>query len=85
MDVINPANEETISSIQLGTEEDVNHAVDAAHTAFLSWSKVPSKERASYLYRIADKLEERRDQFVHMLTEENGRPSMPQRERSTCH
>ena len=72
-DVINPANEETISSIPLGTEDDVNHAVDAAHTAFLSWSKVPSKERASYLYKIADKLEERRDQFVHMLTDENGK------------
>ncbi|PFG03679.1 aldehyde dehydrogenase [Bacillus sp. es.034] len=72
-DVINPANEETISSIPLGTEDDVNHAVDAAHTAFLSWSKVPSKERASYLYKIADKLEERRDQFVQMLTDENGK------------
>ena len=73
MDVINPANEEMISSIQLGTEEDVNQAVDVAHTAFLSWNKVPSKERASYLYKIADKLEERRDQFVEMLTEENGK------------
>ncbi|MGG3915238.1 aldehyde dehydrogenase [Rossellomorea vietnamensis] len=72
-DVINPANEETISSIPLGTEDDVNHAVDAAHTAFLSWSKVPSKERASYLYKVADKLEERRDQFVQMLTDENGK------------
>ncbi|UTE78199.1 aldehyde dehydrogenase [Rossellomorea sp. KS-H15a] len=72
-DVINPANEETISSIPLGTEDDVNHAVDVAHTAFLSWSKVPSKERASYLYKIAYKLEERRDQFVQMLTDENGK------------
>ncbi|WP_082386247.1 aldehyde dehydrogenase [Rossellomorea vietnamensis] len=73
MDVINPANEETISSIPLGTEEDVNQAIESAHTAFLSWSKVPSKERASYLYKIADKLEERKEQFVQMLTEENGK------------
>ncbi|WRP07097.1 aldehyde dehydrogenase [Rossellomorea aquimaris] len=73
LDVINPANEETISSIQMGTEEDVNHAIDAAHSAFLSWEKVPSKERASYLYKIADKLEERKEQFVQMLTEENGK------------
>ncbi|MFI8576175.1 aldehyde dehydrogenase [Rossellomorea aquimaris] len=73
LDVINPANEETISSIQMGTEEDVNHAIEVAHSAFLSWEKVPSKERASYLYKIADKLEERKDQFVQMLTEENGK------------
>ena len=73
MDVINPANEETISSIPLGTEEDVNQAIESAHTAYLSWEKVPSKERASYLYKIADKLEERKDQFVQMLTEENGK------------
>jgi lactaldehyde dehydrogenase / glycolaldehyde dehydrogenase len=73
MDVINPANEEAISSIQLGTEEDVNQAIESAHTAFLSWNKVPSKERASYLYKIADKLAEQKEKFVQLLTEENGK------------
>ncbi len=73
LEVINPATEETISSIQNGTEEDVNNAIEAAHSAFLSWEKVPSKERASYLHKIADKLKERRDHFVQLLTEENGK------------
>ncbi|WP_064094256.1 aldehyde dehydrogenase [Rossellomorea aquimaris] len=73
LDVINPATEETISSIQKASEEDVNRAIEAAHSAFKNWEKVPSKERAAYLYKIADKLEERRDSFVQMLTEENGK------------
>ncbi|MCA1056000.1 aldehyde dehydrogenase [Rossellomorea aquimaris] len=73
MDVINPATEEVISKIQKGSEEDVNRAIEAAHAAFISWEKVPSKERASYLYKIADKLEERRESFIQLLTEENGK------------
>ncbi|WP_216663196.1 aldehyde dehydrogenase [Bacillus haikouensis] len=73
IDVINPATEEIISTIRKAVEEDVKTAVDAAHQAFLTWEKVPSKERASYLYKIADKLEVNRDRFVRMLTEENGK------------
>lgn len=72
-DVINPATEEVISKVPKGTEEDVDQAIDAAHKAFLSWEKVPSTERASYLHKMADKLEERKEQFVEMLTEENGK------------
>ena len=56
MDVINPANEETISSIPMGTEEDVNHAIECCPYGFPFVEKVPSKERASYLYKIADKI-----------------------------
>lgn len=73
LDVLNPATEEVVSKIQNGSEEDVNRAIEAAHSAFLTWEKVPSKERASYLHKIADKLEERRDEFVQLLTMENGK------------
>ena len=39
------------------TEEDVNLAVEAAHEAFKSWSKLPAPERSSILMRFADLLE----------------------------
>ena len=38
LNVINPANEEIISEISLGSEEDVNKAVAAAKKAFLTFS-----------------------------------------------
>ena len=37
----------------LGTQEDVDMAVDAASKAFESWSKLPGHVRARHMYSIA--------------------------------
>jgi aldehyde dehydrogenase (NAD+) len=43
--VINPATEEPIATISLGTQADVNQAVAAAQRAFESYSKTQTIER----------------------------------------
>ena len=53
-DTINPATEEKISSIAEANYKDVDLAVKSARTAYdKTWSKMPAKERAKYIFRIA--------------------------------
>jgi aldehyde dehydrogenase (NAD+) len=39
LDVINPATEESVGQISVGSEQDVNNAVTAARQAFKSFSE----------------------------------------------
>ncbi|MGB8002069.1 MAG: aldehyde dehydrogenase, partial [Anaerobacillus sp.] len=73
VDVINPATEEMISRIPKSDEKDVQRAIEAAKASQRDWEKKPSIERAEYLYKIADKVEEKKETFINMLTEENGK------------
>ena len=59
-DTINPATEEKIASIAEANEKDVDTAVKAAKTAYdKTWSKMPAKERAKYIFRIARLIQEK--------------------------
>ncbi|MDO6655862.1 aldehyde dehydrogenase [Anaerobacillus sp. 1_MG-2023] len=73
LEVINPATEEVISRIPKSDENDVQRAIEAAKASQREWEKKPSIERAEYLYKIADKVEEKKEAFINMLTEENGK------------
>jgi aldehyde dehydrogenase (NAD+) len=58
-ETINPANEEVISEIAHGNEEDIDRAVKAARKAYTEvWSVMPASERAKYIYRIARLMQE---------------------------
>ncbi|MBM7649691.1 aldehyde dehydrogenase (NAD+) [Bacillus ectoiniformans] len=71
----NPANiEETIVIAPNSTEEDADHAVEAAHEAFQSWSKVPAITRGKYLYQFAEVLEMHKEEVAELLTMEQGKP-----------
>ena len=54
LDVLNPATEESIGSIALGSSEDVNAAVEAAKNAFAGFSTTKKEERVSYLAKIIE-------------------------------
>ncbi|MFC7392231.1 aldehyde dehydrogenase family protein [Scopulibacillus cellulosilyticus] len=75
-DVINPANGEVIAQAAEGTIDDAKDAVNAAKEAFESgvWSELPAVERASYLLKIADKIDERHDELTKLETMDNGKP-----------
>ncbi|XP_045469242.1 cytosolic 10-formyltetrahydrofolate dehydrogenase [Harmonia axyridis] len=63
---INPANEETICEVQCGSVEDVDKAVKAAKKAFESgeWSKISARERGNMLYRLADLMQQHREELA---------------------
>ncbi|HRH01403.1 MAG TPA: aldehyde dehydrogenase family protein [Bacteroidia bacterium] len=71
---INPATEQVISSIAEANEKDVNKAVKAARDAYNKvWSKMPAKERAKYIYRIARTIQERAREFAVIETMDGGK------------
>ncbi|MBM7702129.1 aldehyde dehydrogenase [Metabacillus iocasae] len=73
IDVMNPSTEEVISRIPDGTEEDANKAIDAAYEAQKEWRKIPAVERGKVVRRIGDELNNRRDTFIELLMEEQGK------------
>ncbi|MBX9975690.1 aldehyde dehydrogenase family protein [Cytobacillus firmus] len=74
--IINPANGTIIAEAPSGNEEDAKMAIDAARRAFDSriWSDLSAFERASYLYKIADKIEENAIELSKLETENTGKP-----------
>lgn len=74
MEVINPATEEVIGHISLGTEEDLDRAVKAACAAFPSFSQTTKEYRIELLEKIADEYEKRKDDLIKVITEELGSP-----------
>jgi aldehyde dehydrogenase (NAD+) len=73
-DTINPATEEKISSIAEANDKDVDSAVKAARTAYdKTWSRMPAKERAKYIYRIARLIQERARELSVIETMDGGK------------
>jgi acyl-CoA reductase-like NAD-dependent aldehyde dehydrogenase len=66
---------ELLANACRGTRKDIRDAVRAARTAFPGWASKTAFNRSQILYRIAELMEGRRDQFVAevMATEGVGR------------
>lgn len=74
-DTINPATEEKLAIISEANQADVNAAVSAARNAYdKTWSKMPAKERAKYIFRIARMIQERAREFAVLETLDGGKP-----------
>jgi aldehyde dehydrogenase (NAD+) len=73
--VFNPAvNDEEIGSFPLSGAEDVLKAVESAHVAFQSWRKIPASERAEYIYKFIELLDENKERLGEALCKEQGKP-----------
>lgn len=74
IDVWNPATEELIDSIPRGTAEDAIHAIEVASHAFNEWRKVSANVRANMMHEAAAKMRSHKEQIIHLLTLEQGKP-----------
>ncbi|KKI89827.1 betaine-aldehyde dehydrogenase [Bacillus sp. SA1-12] len=74
--VINPANGEIFAQAAEGTIEDVKEAIQVSKAAFTSgiWSDLAPTERASYLFKIADKIDHYAEELARLETLDNGKP-----------
>ncbi len=71
----NPATEELICAIGSGSAGDVSRAVAAAKAALPVWGKkTGARQRGLLLWKIADELERRIDEFALLETLDNGKP-----------
>ena len=75
-DSINPATQEVLAKVALGTADDIDKAVQAAHEAFVKgpWSKMAIKERAQVLRKIGDLILERRAELAEAECLDTGKP-----------
>ncbi len=74
-ETLNPATEETLSEVAYADAEDIDRAVQAARRAYETvWGKLPGKERAKYLFRIARILQERAREFAVLESLDGGKP-----------
>ncbi|HKW17005.1 MAG TPA: aldehyde dehydrogenase family protein [Terriglobales bacterium] len=72
--VINPATEEPIATISLGSEADVHSAVAAAKKAFESHSETTVADRLKLLLRIIDLYKSRSEELARTISLEMGAP-----------
>ena len=74
-ETINPATEEALAEVAYADAEDIDRAVRAARRAYETvWGKLPGKERAKYLFRIARILQERSREFAVLESLDGGKP-----------
>jgi acyl-CoA reductase-like NAD-dependent aldehyde dehydrogenase len=70
----NPADwDELVGMFVSSSSEDVDAAVDAAKEAYKSWRLVPAPKRAEILYRAAELLLQRKEEFAKDMTREMGK------------
>src|SRR5579871_119767 len=73
-EVVNPATEEPIAEVALGTSADVDRAVAAARAAFPAFARTSRRERLELLKRIHDCYMARYDEFANVVSLEIGAP-----------
>jgi len=70
----NPANQQDlIGMFPASTAEDVRDAIDSATRAFQKWRLVPAPKRAEILFRAAEILVERKEDYARDMTREMGK------------
>src|SRR5216683_2002253 len=70
----NPANTDELIGIFAASEtEDVDAAVDAAKEAYNKWRLVPAPKRAEILFRAAELLLQRKEEYSKDMTREMGK------------
>jgi len=74
MEAISPATGETIGSVPEATRDDARRAIAAANAAAREWAARSAFERAAAMERVAEIIEERRDDLAHTLTLDQGKP-----------
>lgn len=75
-DTLNPATGSVLATVSLGNASDVDRAATAARNAFDKgpWPRMTLPERAAILKRIANLIDERREQLAIAETMDTGKP-----------
>jgi betaine-aldehyde dehydrogenase len=73
-ELLDPATEATYGSSPVSSKEDVDTAFKAAADAFEVWGETTPGERQLALFRIADAIEARADEFADLESKDTGKP-----------
>lgn len=67
LSAFNPSSKEKICNYSRGSRKDLRNAVTAARNAFNSWRNKSAYERGQIIYRLAEMLESRKEQFINEI------------------
>ena len=72
----NPATGEVMAQVAEGDREDIDRAVKAARKAFENpaWADMPPSQRGRLIWKLADLLEGRLEEFAQLESLDNGKP-----------
>ena len=75
-EILNPANNQAIAVVADGGEAEAASAIECARRAFDEgpWPQMRARERASYLFKLADLIEKNADALAELETRNNGKP-----------
>jgi betaine-aldehyde dehydrogenase/aminobutyraldehyde dehydrogenase len=74
-EVFDPSTEEAIATVPLGNAADVDAAAKAASKAFYDgWRTVTAQDRGRILFRLAQRIRERRAELAELETRNTGKP-----------
>jgi malonate-semialdehyde dehydrogenase (acetylating) / methylmalonate-semialdehyde dehydrogenase len=73
LDVLNPAENKTLSKVPLSTISELNQVVEAANNALPRWRRTPVTKRIQYLFELKRKLEENYEDIARTITLECGK------------
>ena len=71
-----PATEEALAEVPAGDRKDIERAVKAARRAFETgpWRRMTPSERGRAIWKLADLIEARTEEFAQLETLDNGKP-----------
>lgn len=72
-ETVNPATEKTLEQYTFMTEKEVITVIKECHEAFLDWKTTTLKERAALLKSIGKALEDHKDEYAKLMTDEMGK------------
>jgi len=72
--IYNPANQEAVAEVAVGSRQDARLALQAAERAFLLWSKTSSQKRGEILHEAAGRVRDSSERIARLLTLEQGKP-----------
>lgn len=73
-DVFNPATNEVVAQVPDASAAQLDAAVAAAKAAFPAWAALSPEEREAYMVKLCDALEENKEDFISLLSLEQGKP-----------
>ena len=74
VEATSPATGEVLGTVPSGTREDAQRAIASANAARRDWAARSAFERAAAMERVAEIVEERRDDLARTLTLDQGKP-----------
>jgi malonate-semialdehyde dehydrogenase (acetylating)/methylmalonate-semialdehyde dehydrogenase len=71
--VFNPATGEQSAEVKLASTKDMDNAIEAAKTAFISWSKKPPLQRARVMFKFKEIIEKNFEELTKIIVSEHGK------------